>query len=179
MKKPTKFILTREQIEKDLRSHLKRVISNRIFMCLFALLLSLLASLGLFFIISERIPIPFLIFVIIAYLTLPLCLSSLIYHLAERKKLLQGKYMINLRPLLDKKTYGGSPEQRFLYFEGFRRKEVEYPQYEHATTEDTYYIVHCENSRCIRLVYPTKAYELDEGMKKYGVLFSANSKDNF
>lgn len=158
MKKPTRFILTEELIEKDLRSHLKRVINDHVFMCIFALIPILLASLGLRFIISEVLPIQALIFIIIAYIPLPLCLSGLIYHLAERKKLLRGEYEISLRPLQDKKVYGS--HGRFLYFDGFRRKEVEYPQFEHATPGDTYYIVHCKNSKCVRLIYPTNAYEL-------------------
>ena len=172
MDKKTKNIITREQVDKELRNLNKDLIDLSISSSIFT---------GLFFGASFAVSIwAFGTSNFIAPIKILLCLASFIVlfpfgndvydlfkYFAEGKKISNGDYEIIKRDM----QYKNKIEylrgrhlvtKRLLHFYDFKEIDVNEIIYELAFSGEEYYIVHLKNSKEIKMLYSTERYEIKD-----------------
>ncbi len=169
MNKPTKEIITKDFIEKELRFYNKADIRST---------LVLMGALSLFFVpltigvlyaiikVFENLALKVLLCVLAGGIFLiPIIYNFfLLQSYLEERELLRGGYF-NVKAI---KLNGKSEkivnrrDAKFLHFEDFKEFQTEYTVYDLASVGDEFYIVHYITKRNIKLLYPAKMYEYKE-----------------
>ena len=169
MKKPTKNIITREYIEKELWFYNKAGIRSSIL--LMGILLIFCIPCTIMFIsfscaIAKNILLKIFLCIISVFLGMSfegIVLVYLIKDLSERKKLKAGEFSIVIRKMLYKRTvYEERSELHCLYFEDFNEVATGYTYYNLSSDGDEFYLVHYNGSNKVKWVYPLSMYEYKE-----------------
>ena len=169
MEKQTKNILTRESIEKELRSYNTADIRSTLALCaalsLLFIPLTVGAVYGIFALLKNTL-LKILLSVLIGGLTsapIWINLLALIRNLRERKLLQNGDYNILVCGVQykDEKPVHRHTE-KFLHFNGFEEVLVENVNYDIVSQGDEFYIVHYKGHTTIKLLYSLKMYEYRE-----------------
>lgn len=175
MKKPTKNIITREAIEKKLRSD--NTASLKVSALAF-FAAALVGILGVVFFIPSFFEAPnfgfgvlFFLFAIVGTVPAWVMLARFAKDLIEYKHLKNGDLEIVTRPLL----YKSQKEVRIycnkrtrwqtrslFHFEGFDEFWASPEMYQNFTWGDEFYIVYYKGSKKVEKVFPLKMYEYKE-----------------
>ena len=169
MAKPTKNIITRDFVEKELRfqnsADIKLNLTIGVPSSLF------FGAMGVFCLSTILNDYDLLLVKIILAVLLggtffsPLIGFSIMIGkcLIERRKIVMGEFEVSVRELSykDERTVNRSV-RRFFYFAGFKQVMVDYLMYQMASNDDEYYIVHYTDGVRIKLLYPLKLYEYKE-----------------
>lgn len=167
MEKQTKNIITREWVEKELRFYNTADIRSTLVLCGALSLLFVLLTVGLvwgFFALFKNIWLKILLSVLMGGLTSApvwINLLSLIVSLKERKLLNCGEFDIVTRDVSyksEKMVYRHI--QEYLHFSDFKEFSVGHTTFQLASAGDTFYIVHYNAKKDIKLLYSAKMYEL-------------------
>ena len=175
MKEPTKNIITREAIEKKLRS------DNTASLKVSALAFFAAALVGILWVVffipsffeapNFGFGVLFFLFAIVGTVPAWVMLARLLKDLIERKHLGNGDVEIVTRPLL----YKSQKEVRIycnkrtrwqtrslFHFEGFDEFWANPEMYQNFTWGDEFYIVYYKGSKKVEKVFPLKMYEYKE-----------------
>ena len=169
MKKATKNILTRQEVEEELRflntADIRFTIAE---IALFSLLLVPLTILLLWsaFAFSSASPLVIVIsFLLVIALDFPYFIEgrNLVRCFAQRKQLKKGEFEITRSQLSYKNEVQmrRHSEYRF-YFSGFAHYIVGKSRYELFEDGDEFYLVHYRGRDVIKIIYPIKTHEYQE-----------------
>ena len=163
MKKQTKNIITREKIENDLLFSNTASIKHTA-VCLAAVVLAF-GGIGLFMLALSYEAAIFTFSV--AGIIICVFLVMFARILIDRKHLKNGDVEIVVRHLLykDEKLIRSGRSHRLqemFHFEGFDEVWANHTEYQLASMDDEFYIVHYKGSKAARMVFPLKMYEYKE-----------------
>lgn len=157
MKTPTKNIISRDDIIKELLKRNKRDITDILIVIGISMIIDVILILAL---ISTDFP-PFYSVFSFLFISAPFVLLG--DCLWKRRRILRGDFEITTKAVMRKNdVYREYNYDKTLYFKGFWRYPLHDSGYEIASIGDPYYIIHFKNSKFIQMVYPLKAYEIKE-----------------
>ncbi len=171
MEKKTKIPITRKTVREDLLAFSREEIRAHLLSILFTILFSVMGALLCLFIVSNLFTAPSLVFLFsalsIAFFAFHACaaLFAAFLLLWRRKKFAAGEFEIKLMPLSYKtETVRGQRRGQFDFFvfHGFKPFEATKTAYQLASSGDKFYIVHLQNRKSIKLVYPADTHEYKE-----------------
>lgn len=169
MKKPTKNIITREYIEKELWFYNKADARSCILFSGILLLFCIpctIMFISLSCAFAKSILLKIFLCIISVFLGMSFEGIELVYlikALTERKKLKAGEFSIVIRKMLYKReVIERRTELHCLYFEDFKRVATGYTYYDLSSDGDEFYIVHYNGSKEIQHIYPLSMYEYRE-----------------
>ena len=163
MKNPTKNIITRKEIEKELLFNNTANIKYTA-VCLAALMLAF-GGIGLFMLALSYGAAIFTFAIAGIIICVFLVMFARIFM--ERRHLKNGDLEIVIRHLLYKDErlvrVGKSRRmQEMFHFAGFEEVWANHTEYQLATMEDEFYIVHYKGSKTVKMLFPLKLYEYKE-----------------
>lgn len=163
MGKQTKNIITREKIENDLLFSNTATLKYTA-VCFAALMLAFL-GIGLF-ILALSYAAAIVTFTIAGII---ICVFAVMFAriFIERRHLKNGDVEIVIRHLLYKderlvRVGKSSRMQEMFHFAGFEEVWANHTEYQLATMDDEFYIVHYKGSKTVKMLFPLKMYELKE-----------------
>ena len=166
MEKQTKNIITRKTVEKELYLRNKADIRSPLVMCGILLLIFALPTIGIIALIQNiymKILVAFLLGSgpVVAFL---LQLFVLRISFKERTLLHNGDFEITVHKVQykDEKLVNRFGAQKYLHFGGFKKIAVENANYDLTAQGDAFYLVHYKGSAEIKLLYPLRAYTIEQ-----------------
>ncbi len=163
VEKQTKNIITREWVGKELLFYNTASIKHTA-VCLAAVILLF----GVFSLLTSAFSYEMaIVSCLVGCIPMIVILVLLIRLLKERKQLKNGGFEIVICPLLykeEKLVRSGRSHrmQEMFHFEGFNEVWANHTEYQLASMDDEFYIVHYKGSKEARMVYPLKMYEYKE-----------------
>ncbi len=163
MEKQTKNIITRKEIEKELLfSNTANIKYTAV--CLAALMLAF-GGIGLFMLALSYEAAIFTFAIAGIIICVFLVMFARIFM--ERRHLKNGDLEIVIRHLLYKDErlvrVGKSRRmQEMFHFAGFEEVWANHTEYQLATMDDEFYIVHYKGSKTVKMLFPLKLYEYKE-----------------
>ena len=168
MNKPTKNIITRGWVAKELEFYNKANIrSNLLILCAISAFF-LPITIILIFAILNNINNIFLDIILATFTSFLFFIpffyqySILKKYLSEKKLISSQLFEISVAELSYKDERAGRTTEYFLHFPGFDMVSVGHNIYDYASNNDKYYLVHYKGSNKVRLYYSDIAYEYDE-----------------
>lgn len=170
MKKPTKNIITREFIEKELRFYNTADIKAGLLLGSVLSALLIPAVIAVLFGFSPWVygetgrivfSIVFTAFFVLVFLAPVFAFVQMLFSaFAQRKKLLKGEFVITIRKLKNKKEKIVQRHiEECLCFKNYGDCSVGSTVYQLADKGDKFYIVHYKANKTVKLLYPVKTYE--------------------
>ena len=163
---PTKSIISREWVEKELRFYNGADIKSSLVVCSIITVIFLPLTIGLTYgilILVKNLLIKIvsaLVFLAIMCLPIGINAAMLCTALAERKLLLRGEFDIVTRDVLYKsEKLVNRHTEEILHFQSFDEISVGSTTFQIAKQGDLFYIVHYRTKKKIRLLYSAKMYE--------------------
>ena len=170
MKEPTKNIITREFIEKELRFYNTADIKAGLLLGSVLSALLIPAVIAVLFGFSPWVyretgkivfSIIFTAFLLLFFLSPLFFFAQTLFSVfAERKKLLKGEFVITIRKLENKKEKIVQRHiEECLCFKNYGDCSVGSTVYQLADKGDKFYIVHYKADKTVKLLYPAEMYE--------------------
>ena len=168
--KQTKNIITREWVEKEMRSFNSTNIRHHLILSvMYTLIFIPITALSIFLICEIidpgfwKIPCAILVAVFFSSPSWGL-IWTLFQDLLDRKRLANGLLEITTAPLHHKREKAvwrrwQSRVEEFLCFKGFDAYRADHTNYQLATEKDLFYLVHFRGKKEIKLLYSAKMYE--------------------
>ncbi|MBQ8858572.1 MAG: hypothetical protein IJ012_02140 [Clostridia bacterium] len=166
MAKQTKNIITRDGVEKELRSRNKAEMRAILALCAVSILFFLpIAVLVIYGLCSSLSSIPLKVLLSVFFggvISSPFWLTLWSLALVRKEKMLldRGEFYIAVHPLSHKsENFHHRILKEFLHFDGFRKIVVPHTTFQLASPGDAFYLVYYPGKKEIVFLYAADMYE--------------------